>query len=219
MKSEARRVRWQPAVVLAAALMAVGCGSVRYPHMYLLDLRPPAPPVEVRGGTLGQLVVHEFACPDYLCDGRIVYRPTANEAGFYEHHRWAMTPRQMITESVAGGVRATALFNDVALRDPGAAIAYRLTGSIERLEEVDDGRDVQAVCMLRAELLDVRSKTIVWSHSETAAVPVIDRSVAGVVASLSTATRTAVDALVASMTTPLATKGRPDDRVANQSSK
>jgi ABC-type uncharacterized transport system auxiliary subunit len=110
----------------------------------------------------------------------------------------------MITESVAGGVRATALFNDVALRDPGAAVAYRLTGSIERFEEVDDGRDVQAVCRLSAELLDVRSKTIVWSHSETAATPVTDRTVAGVVGSLSAATRTAVDALVASMTNRLA---------------
>ena len=175
--------------------------------------------VESTGGTLGQLVVREFACPDYLCDGRIVYRPNANEAGFYEYHRWAVSPRQMITESVAGGVRATALFNDVALRDPGAAVAYRLTGSIERFEEVDDGRDVQAVCMLSAELLDVRSKTIVWSHSETAAAPVIDRSVAGVVGSLSAATRTAVDALVASMTSRLATEGRPDDRVATRSSK
>jgi ABC-type uncharacterized transport system auxiliary subunit len=219
MNTEARRVRWQLAVALAAALMAVGCGSVRYPQMYLLDLRPPAAPVESTGGTLGQLVVREFACPDYLCGGRIVYRPTPNEAGFYEYHRWAASPRQMITESVAGGVRATALFNDVALRDPGAAVAYRLTGSIERFEEVDNGRDVQAVCILSAELLDVRSKTIVWSHSETAGAPVIDRSVAGVVASLSAATRTAVDALVASMTSQLTTARRPDDRVATGSSK
>ena len=124
----------------------------------------------------------------------------------------------MITESMAGGVRATALFNDVALRDPGAAVAYRLTGSIERFEEVDDGRDVQAVCRLSAELLDVRSKTIVWNHSETAAAPVTDRSVAGVVGSLSEATRIAVDALVASMTSRLATEERADDRPATRSS-
>jgi ABC-type uncharacterized transport system auxiliary subunit len=187
--------------------------------MYLLDMRPPAALVESTSGTLGPLVVREFACPDYLCGGRIVYRPTANEAGFYEYHRWAVSPRQMITESVAGGVRATALFNDVALGDPGAAAAYRLTGSIQRFEEVDDGRDVQAVCMISAELIDVRSKTIVWSHSETAGVPVIDRSVAGVVASLSAATRTAVDALVGSMTSRLATDRRRDDRVATRSSK
>jgi ABC-type uncharacterized transport system auxiliary subunit len=219
MNTRTRRVRWQPAVAFAAALMAAGCGSVRYPQMYLLDLRPPEVRVESTGGTLGQLVVREFACPNYLCDGRIVYRPTANEAAFYEYHRWAVSPRQMITESVAGGLRATALFNDVAVRDPGAAVAYRLTGTIERFEEVDDGHDVQAVCMLSAELLDVRSKTIVWSHSETAAAPVIDRSVAGVVAGLSAATRTAVDALVASMTSGVAKEGRADGRVSTGSSK
>jgi ABC-type uncharacterized transport system auxiliary subunit len=200
MKSETRRVRWQAAVTLAATVMALGCGSVHYPQVYLLDLRPPAPSGESTGGRMGQLVVREFACPDYLCDGRIVYRPTANEVGFYEYHRWAVSPRQMITESVAGGVRSTALFDNVALRDPGAAVAYLLTGSIERFEEVDDGRGVQAVCVLSAQLLDVRSRKIVWNDSAIAAAPVVDHSVAGVVASLSSATRTAVDVLTASMT-------------------
>jgi ABC-type uncharacterized transport system auxiliary subunit len=201
--------------MLSIALLAGGCGTVRYPQVYLLDLRSPPAPESV-AGTLGQLVVRDFVCPDYLCDGRIVYRPSANEVGFYEHHRWAMSPRQMITEWVAGRVRATALFNNVALRDSDATVAYRLTGSVDRFEEVDDGREVQAVCVLSAQLLDVRSKTIVWSHSETAAAPVDDRSVAGVVASLSTATRTAVDALVTSMTSRMATAGRPEDGPATR---
>jgi ABC-type uncharacterized transport system auxiliary subunit len=185
--------------VLSAALLAAACGSVRYPQIYLLDLRSPAPAAEPASGRLESLLVREFACPDYLCDGRIAYRPRANEIAFYEYHRWAVSPRQMVAESVAGRVRAMALFNSVELRDSSAAAAYRLTGSVERLEEVDDGREVQAVCVLSAQLLDVRSRRIVWSHSETAAAPVLDRSVAGVVVSLSTATRTAVDALVASM--------------------
>jgi ABC-type uncharacterized transport system auxiliary subunit len=200
MKSETYRLGWPAAAALAAALIACGCGSVRYPQVYVLELRPPAAPVESAGPTMGQLVVREFACPDYLCDGRIVYRPTANEVGFYEFHRWAVSPRQMITESIAGGVRSTALFDNVALRDSGAAAAYLLTGNIERFEEVDDGRAVQAVCVLSAQLLDVRTRKVVWSDSAIAAAPVVDRSVAGVVTSLSSATRTAVDALTASMT-------------------
>jgi ABC-type uncharacterized transport system auxiliary subunit len=216
MNIDACRVPWRPALVLSAALLAGGCGSVRYSQNYLLDLRSPAAAAESARGSLGQLVVHEFACPDYLCDGRIVYRPTANEVGFYEYHRWAVSPRQMIAESVAGRVQAMALFTNVALRDADAAVAYRLTGSVERFEEVDDGRGVQAVCELSAQLLEVRSKTIIWSRSETAAVPVVDRSVPGVVASLSTATRTAVDALIASIASRLA--GRLDDQPATRSS-
>jgi ABC-type uncharacterized transport system auxiliary subunit len=204
MNIGACRVGCRPALVLSIALIAGGCVTVRNPRVYMLDMRSPAVAAESAGGSLGQLVVREFACPDYLCEGRIVYRPTANEVGFYEHHRWAASPRQMITESVADRVRTTALFNNVALRDPDVPVAYQLTGSVERLEEVDDGREVQALCVLSAQLLDVRSKTIVWSHSETAAAPVVDRSMAGVVASLSTATRTAVDALVASMASRLA---------------
>jgi ABC-type uncharacterized transport system auxiliary subunit len=205
MNIDACRVGCRRALVLSLALIAGGCVTVRNPRIYMLDLRSPAAATESAAGSLGQLVVREFACPDYLCgDGRIVYRPTTNEVGFYEYHRWGASPRQMITESVADRARTTALFDNVALRDPDVPAAYRLTGSVDRLEEVDDGRQVQALCVLSAQLLDVRSKTILWSHSETAAAPVVERNVAGVVASLSTATRTAVDALVASMVSQLA---------------
>ena len=48
-----------------------------------------------------------------------------------------------------------------------------LTGAIERLEEVDDGRDVQVVVQLSAQLLDTHAQKTVWRHSETASEPVI----------------------------------------------
>ena len=79
------------------------------------------------------------------------------------------------------------------------AATYVLTGAIERLEEVDDGRDVQVVVQLSAQLVDTRAQKTVWRHSEIASEPVSKRDVSGVVGGLSAATRRAIDALIASL--------------------
>jgi ABC-type uncharacterized transport system auxiliary subunit len=207
MNSSTRRWPWQGTLVAAAALVAAACGSVRYPQQYLLELQPPAPVVSTRSA-VGPLVIREFQCPEYLCDGRIVYRPTPNEVGHYEYHRWAMSPRQMITESMAAGIEARRLFTTVRIADGEANPAYRLTGRIEQFEEVDRGKDVRVSCVLSARLVDAATRAEVWSDSASATVPVADRNVPGVVSGLNSATRTAVGTLVASLEKALAS-GRP----------
>jgi ABC-type uncharacterized transport system auxiliary subunit len=193
-------MRCRLTLMMLLALSAAGCGTVRYPRSYLLDLdaRVVTPPA--RRAPLGAVTVGDFACPDYLCDGRIVYRPTRTEVAYYEYHRWAMTLRRMITDSIAGRVRAHGVFAVVDSSSQRAAGGeYVLTGAIERLEEVDDGRDVQAVVELSAQLVDTRAQKTVWRHSEIASDPVMKRDVAGVVSSLSAATRRAIDALITSL--------------------
>jgi ABC-type uncharacterized transport system auxiliary subunit len=192
----------------AAMLVLAGCGSVRYPNSYLLNLPPPAPQGAPLQAPLGPVAVREFGCPDYLCEGRIIYRPTPEEVGFYEFHRWAASPRQAITQSLADALRSRSLFKRVAVNEPGLEAAFVLTGDIERLEEVDDGRDVSAICTVSAQLLDTRTGSVVWSHAASESVPVQTRNVAGVVGSLSAATRTVVDRLVASVAKELAS-GQP----------
>jgi ABC-type uncharacterized transport system auxiliary subunit len=185
------------------AVFAVGCGGVRYPRTYILDL-PGAAAAPTRPAALGGLAIRDFSCPDYLSDGRIAYRPTGTEVGYYEYHRWAMTLRQMITDSIAGRIRTRGIFGSVDSTRNSGGVTYVLTGAIERLEEVDDGRAVQAVVQLSAQLVDTRAQKTVWRHSETASEPVIKRDVSGVVSSLSAATRRAIDALIASLESDLA---------------
>jgi ABC-type uncharacterized transport system auxiliary subunit len=180
------------------AVFAAGCGSVRYPKSYTLDLTA-ASVSAARSAALGAVAVRDFSCADYLCDGRIVYRPTGTEVGYYEYDRWAMTLRRMITDSIAGRIRTRGVFASVESAKNAAGVTYVLTGAIERMEEVDDGRDVQAVVQLSAQLIDARAQTTVWRHSEVASEPVSKRDVSGVVDSLSAATRRAIDALIASL--------------------
>jgi hypothetical protein len=74
-----------------------------------------------------------------------------------------------------------------------------LKGNIERLEEMDQGRDVRVVCTISAQLLDTQTKSIIWTHTESQTIAVQDRTVAGIVSSLSTAAGMAVDNLVKSL--------------------
>jgi ABC-type uncharacterized transport system auxiliary subunit len=190
-------------VVFMGALVLAGCGSVRYPRSYVLNFPPPAPRAALSNGALGPVAIREFRCPEYLCEGRIVYRPAADEVGFYENHRWAMNPRQAITQYLEIGLRAQSLFQGVTVHERGSETAYVLSGNIERLEEVDEGRDVHAVCTISAQLLDTRTKSVVWSHTASETVSVESRDIAGVVSSLAAAAGTAADRLLKSMTDEL----------------
>jgi ABC-type uncharacterized transport system auxiliary subunit len=201
-------MKMQLAAAAMATLVLAGCGSVRYPTSYLLNLPAPMPQAAPPQAPLGRVAVREFRCPDYLCEGRIIYRPTPEEVGFYEYHRWAASPRQVITQSMADALRARSLFKSVAVHERGIEAAYVLTGNIERLEEVDHGSDVQALCTISAQLVEVRGGSLVWHHTASEAVPVQQRNVAGVVIGLSAAARTVIDRLVASVAKELAS-GRP----------
>ena len=190
-------------IVLMGACLLSGCGSVRYPATYVLNLPPPAPRSAPPNAALGPVAIREFRCPEYLCEGRIVYRPGPEEVAFYEFHRWAMDPRAAIAQYLEDGLRAQSLFQSVTVHERGSETAYVLSGNIERLEEVDEGRNVHAICTITAQLLDTRTRSVVWSHTASETVPVEKRDVSGIVSSLSAAARTVADRLLQSMTDEL----------------
>ena len=189
----------KPAVAFIGAIVLAGCGSVRYPKTYVLNLPPPVPQAAPSTGALGPLAIREFECPEYLCDDRIAYRSSPEEIGFYEYHRWAMNPGEAITQYVIEDLRAESLFKSVAVHERGSESAYVLSGNIERFDEVDQGRDVRVVCTISAQLLDTRTRSVVWSHTASETVAVEERDIRGVVSSLSSAARTAIDHLLQSM--------------------
>jgi ABC-type uncharacterized transport system auxiliary subunit len=114
-----------------------------------------------------------------------------------------MNPRQAITQYLEIGLRAQSLFQGVTVHERGSETAYVLSGNIERLEEVDEGRDVRAVCTISAQLVDTRTRSVVWSHTASETVSVEKRDIAGVVSSLAAAAGTAADRLLKSMTDEL----------------
>jgi ABC-type uncharacterized transport system auxiliary subunit len=200
-----RRSRLVPQISLMGILALAGCGGkVRYPTMYVLNL--PTPVQRTRApaeSPLGPLVVHEFRCPEYLCEGGIVYRPNQEEVGSYEYHRWAMSPRQSITKYMAETVRARSVFNGVTIDGSDMKASYVLSGSIDHFEEVDQGNNVRALCTISAQLVEAATGSVVWTQATSETVPVQTRNVQGVVVSLSGAARAVIDRLVHSMTSQL----------------
>jgi ABC-type uncharacterized transport system auxiliary subunit len=186
------------AFALIGALALMACGSARYPAYYTLHFEPPTQAAALERG-LGSLTIKELQCPDYLCEGRIVYRPTSIEVSFYQYHRWAISPRAMVAEYLAQRVRARPLFVSVSGDESRLATDFVLSGTLERLEEVDEARQVVAVCSISAQLVDTRTRGVVWSRMATERVPVEQRDVAGVVNGLGAAVRATVDRLVTDM--------------------
>ena len=188
---------------LMGALVLTGCGSVRYPSTYTLTLPPPVPQAAAFHVALGAVGIKDFHCPEYLCEGRIVYRSTPEEVGFYEYSRWAMSPREAVMRYVVDGLRARSPFQSVTIHENVSQVDYLLSGNIERFEEVDEGRDVRVVCTISAQLLETRTRSVVWRDTASETVPVEKRDIRGVVSSLSAATRMTVDHLIRSMTDEL----------------
>ena len=198
------------ALALIGALAISACGSARYPAYYTLHFEPSTQARASERG-IGTLAIKELRCPDYLCEGRIVYRPTPAEVGFYQHHRWAVSPRAMIAQYLAERVRAGSLFVSVSGVESRMATDFELSGTLERLEEVDDARQVSAVCTISAQLVASRTGAVVWSGTATERMPIERRDVPGVVNGLATAVRATVDRLVTDMQAELGPGAAPRD--------
>jgi uncharacterized lipoprotein YmbA len=197
---------------MLAILGAIGlsaCGSVRYPDQYVLHVEPPAAPAVSQPSTLKPIAVRRLGCPDYLCDGRIVYRPSPAQVAFYEYHRWAVDPAEALTQLVAKRLSTGAQFMDVEQTEQRTDARYVLKGDIQRFEEIDDGRRVFAVCTISAQVVDANTRAVVWRSTSSETVPVQERTVAGVVTGLSAASRVAVDRLVSELETDLRRREQP----------
>jgi ABC-type uncharacterized transport system auxiliary subunit len=120
-----------------------------------------------------------------------------------------MNPRQAMTQYVAESLRAQSLFRSVFVHERGAEAAYVLSGNIERLDEVDQGHDVRVVCAISTQLVDARTKSVVWRHRASETIQVEKRDMHGVVSGLSLAAQTAADQVLKSMVEELPAIVRP----------
>jgi len=161
----------------------VGCGRVRYPAYYTLNLPAPADPPAPEG-VRASIAVREFQAPNYLRQGPIVYRTTPEEVGFYEYHRWAADPRALVTSAVIDHLRASGQFALVSAYNGRPDHEYVFSGRLEKLEEVDYPAGVKVEVALSAQITSVKTGATVWSNAVSQIESVPERSVPGVVAQM-----------------------------------
>jgi ABC-type uncharacterized transport system auxiliary subunit len=197
-----------PAIAVLLALTALislaGCGgAVKYPNYYTLHVPPPPDP-PVQEGVHVSLAVREFRSPNYLHQGSIVYKTSPEQIGFYDYHRWAVDPREFVTNAVANRLRTSGNFTQVKLYDGRSDVDYVLTGRLEKLEEVDYEGAVKVEVAISAQMTRLGTGTAVWTNAVSETGTVGQRDVPAVVSEMNRAMERAIEKL---LTPPPAASG------------
>ena len=158
------------AVVFMGAFVLAGCGSVRYPTSYVLNFPPPAPQParpETRWARSRSVNfdVLNTSVKDASCIVQVRKRSLSTNTIV---GRWipVRLSRNMSSTVFRPNRYSRAWRSTIMPR----TTAYALSGNIERLEEVDQGREVRVVCTISAQLLDTRTRSVVWSHTASETV-------------------------------------------------
>jgi uncharacterized lipoprotein YmbA len=196
-----RNSKFIPAIGIMTALMSLaGCaGKIRYPSYYVLNVPIPAPAASRPAPILGSVAVRQFDAPSFLRGGPIVYRESPEQLDFYEYHRWAVDPRRAVTGAVVQQMQSSGVFRSVDLFDGRGTPECLLTGTIDHLEEVDEGAKVSIEVSLSARLVNVRTGEVLWQGALSKEATLDQRSVPGIVAEMSRELGSVVEGLVSSM--------------------
>jgi uncharacterized lipoprotein YmbA len=187
-----------------------GCaGSIRYPSYYALDVPVAPSPRSVAKPVLSSVAVREFRSPTFLKEGPIVYRPSPEQIDFYDYHRWADDPRRAVTEAMVREIRARGLAQSVDTYDGHESPECIITGTLDHLEEIDNGQAVSVKVSLSARLSNVRTGEVLWADTSTKTATLDHRSVDGVVSEMSAGLGAAVSSLVSSMQERLSSTAPP----------
>ena len=193
------------ALMLILLSTLVGCGRVRYPAYYTLNLpAPPDPPAAESVKT--SIAVRQFQSPGYLRQGPIIYRSTPEEIGFYEYHRWATDPRNVMTTAVIDHLRASGQFALVSMYDGRPDNEYVFSGKLEKLEEVDYQAGVKVEVAISAQITSAKSGATVWSNAVSEVGTVSRRNVPGIVSEMNRTVDVAINKLLTTIPTPLASR-------------
>ena len=182
--------------VLTALITLSGCGgAVKYPRYYALHVPPPPDP-PAQAGVRSSLAIREFRSPAYLHQGSIVYKASPEQVGFYNYHRWASDPREVVTNAVADRLRAGGNFKQVRLYDGRSDVDYVLTGRLEKLEEIDYEGSIKVEVAISAQMMNINTGAAVWSNTVDEVNTVSQRDVAAVVSEMNRTMERAIEKLL-----------------------
>jgi ABC-type uncharacterized transport system auxiliary subunit len=189
---------------LATLTILVGCGKVRYPQYYTLNLpTPPDPPPAEN--VHAAVAVREFREPAYLKQGAIVYKPSPEQISFYAYHRWAINPCEFVTNSVIEQLRASGDFVRVKPYDGRSDTQYVLSGRLERLEEIDYAGGVKVEVAISAQMTNLATGLTVWTNTVSEVGDVNKRDVPAVVSEMNRTMELAIKKLLTPMPADVAT--------------
>jgi uncharacterized lipoprotein YmbA len=189
------------AIGLTTALATLaGCaGKIRYPSYYVLNVPAPLSASDRPKPILGSVAVREFSAPAFLRGGPITYRGSLAQVDFYDYHRWAEDPRRVVTAAMVREMQARRLFQSVDVFDGRGSPQCLVTGTLDHLEEVDEGTNVSIEVSLSAQLINLQTGEVLWQDTASKTARLHQRSVPGIVAEMSRVLADVIQHLVSSM--------------------
>jgi ABC-type uncharacterized transport system auxiliary subunit len=154
------------------------------------------------------LAVREFRSPVYLRQGAIVYKTSPEQIGFYNYHRWAVDPRDFLTNAVAERLRASGNFSQVKVYDGRSDVDYVLSGRLEELEEIDYEVGVKVQATISAQMVSTATGATVWANSVSEVGTVSQRDVPAVVSAMNGTMGRAMEKLLTPAPAPAAIKAK-----------
>jgi ABC-type uncharacterized transport system auxiliary subunit len=167
---------------------------------------PPPPDPPVPENVHATLAIREFRSPKYLRQGAIVYKTSPEQIGFYNYHRWAVDPREFLTNAVADRLRASGNFSQVKVYDGRPDFDYVLSGRIEELEEIDYEGGVKVQVAISAQMVSVATGATVWTNSVSEVGTVSQRDVPAVVSAMNGTMGQAIEKLLSPAPTAISIK-------------
>lgn len=206
MKKSMKKHPTTVSLVVAALIILAGCGgAVKYPNYYTLRVPPPPDP-PVPENVRATLAVREFGSPTYLRQGAIVYKTSPEQIGFYNYHRWAVDPRQFLTNAVTDRLRASGKFAQVRTYDGRSDVDYVLSGRLEELNEIDYESGVKVQVAISAQMVSLATGATVWTNSVSEVGTVSQRDVPAVVSAMSSTMGRAIEKLLSPAPAPFQVK-------------
>ena len=203
MKVDMKKHLTTAGFTLAALIILAGCGgAVKYPNYYTLHLPPaldPPAPEHVHVN----LAIREFRSPTYLRQGAIVYKTSPEQIGFYNYHRWAVDPREFLTNAVADRLRASGNFAQVRIYDGRPDVDYVLGGRLEELEEIDYEGGIKVRVAISAQMTNLATGATVWTNSVSEVGAVGQRDVPAIVAGMNGTMARAIEKLLSPAPAPV----------------
>jgi ABC-type uncharacterized transport system auxiliary subunit len=191
-----RRALARSVFCLAASVILTGCmGRARYPSYYTLNAPAPPDPAAAEKAH-ASLAIREFRAAAYLRQGAIVYKTSPEQIGFYAYHRWAMDPRDFVTNAIAEHLRASGVFARVQSYDGSRDVDYVLSGRLEKLEELDYQGGVKVQVAISAEMTSIATGKAVWTNTVSEIGDVNRHDVPAVVSEMNRTMQRAIEKLV-----------------------
>ena len=193
-------------LALAAMLVTASCGATRPVSYYTLDAQPMLAPAAAQSGDsplpVSIVVGRVSASPLYL-QTPIVYQMSDVQMGTYEYHCWAQVPTEMLEMMLTQDLASSGRFRSVTRLGNGTRGDYLLRGHLYALEEVDSP-SLAARFSLELELINQKTRTVVWSQTYDHSDPVNRKSVSAVVQALRMNVEAGIGQLTAGIGTYLA---------------